>query len=103
MDMAGNAREWVHDWYDARYYKRKVSDDPTGPDHGSRRVARGGGWGNVVARFMRVSRRENHEPTTRSMHLGFRCARDVASSDTAPDDTAPDDTIPDAGATAPRR
>jgi len=87
MDMAGNVREWVQDWYDPRYYKRKVSDDPQGPDHGSRRVARGGGWGNVVARFMRVSRRENHEPTTHSMHLGFRCARN-ATPDATPDATS---------------
>ncbi len=100
MDMAGNAREWVHDWYDARYYKRKIPDDPQGPDHGSRRVARGGGWGNVVARFMRVSRRDNHEPTTRSMHLGFRCARDAAPAN---EDAGPSDDVKiDAGAPPPR-
>ena len=110
MDMAGNVREWVHDWYDARYYKLEISEDPQGPEHGSRRVARGGGWGNVVARFMRVSRRENHEPTTRSMHLGFRCARDASpahAGTSAPADAGPADAssggtgLRDAGAPAP--
>jgi formylglycine-generating enzyme required for sulfatase activity len=81
VDMAGNVREWVSDWYGKRYYRREVADNPRGPDHGSRRVTRGGGWGNVVSRFMRVSRRDSHEPDTRSMFLGFRCARNATADD----------------------
>jgi formylglycine-generating enzyme required for sulfatase activity len=32
VDMAGNAMEWVADWYSAAYYRQEVRDDPTGPE-----------------------------------------------------------------------
>jgi formylglycine-generating enzyme required for sulfatase activity len=31
-DMAGNADEWVSDWYDEHYYERSPVKDPTGPE-----------------------------------------------------------------------
>ncbi|MEZ4442021.1 MAG: bifunctional serine/threonine-protein kinase/formylglycine-generating enzyme family protein, partial [Polyangiaceae bacterium] len=80
LDMGGNVREWVADWYDPAYYKKKVRDAPQGPETGTRRVTRGGSWSNVVSRFLRVSRRESHEPGTRNMYLGFRCARDLPTT-----------------------
>ncbi len=44
MDMAGNAQEWCHDWYDADYYSttKTTGRNPPGPDSGSARVLRGG-------------------------------------------------------------
>jgi formylglycine-generating enzyme required for sulfatase activity len=99
-DMGGNVREWVADWYDKNLYKkRKQGAKLAGPSNGSRRVARGGGWGNTVARFFRVSHRESEEPESRNMHLGFRCAMDAGddSDAGAPDGGAPDGGAPDAG------
>lgn len=40
-DMGANGFEWVHDYYDADYYTHSIENDPTGPDKGNRRVARG--------------------------------------------------------------
>ena len=41
-DMHGNMLEWCEDWY-ADYPDSEVTD-PTGPQEGSHRVRRGGGW-----------------------------------------------------------
>ena len=47
FDMAGNAVEWVRDWYDPTYFHKlrdKTTDDPTGPPakrQGIQRVVKG--------------------------------------------------------------
>ena len=40
--MAGNAREWVQDWYDPHYYPDAPERNPTGPEKGVVRSIRGG-------------------------------------------------------------
>ena len=40
LGMAGNAAEWVSDWFDADYYARADSSNPTGPASGEQRVHR---------------------------------------------------------------
>ncbi len=72
-DMLGNVSEWTGDWYSSSYPSGSVRD-PLGPDGGSSRVVRGGGWGGG-ARFVRAARRSSRGPARRSSYLGFRPAR----------------------------
>ncbi len=42
-DMIGNAWEWCWDWHEDKYYRQSPRVDPSGPEQGQYRVARGGG------------------------------------------------------------
>lgn len=72
-NMAGNANEWVADWYDREYYKKNPSkDNPTGPDSGSKKVYRGGSWIDPP-RYLRATARFSAEPDFHDRTIGFRC------------------------------
>jgi sulfatase modifying factor 1 len=71
--MAGNAAEWVADWYDREYYQKSPEKNPPGPESGEKRVIRGGSWNDVPA-GIRSTARVAAEPTFRDLTLGFRCA-----------------------------
>jgi len=73
MDMAGNVREWVNDWYSSSYYSDSSYSNPPGPDTGANRVLRGGSWYNLDD-SLRVANRYNFSSTLQIVNFGFRCA-----------------------------
>jgi len=73
--MAGNAAEWVADWYDRHYYEESPDKNPKGPKTGDRKVLRGGSWEDEPRRI-RVTARAIAEPEFSDLTIGFRCAKD---------------------------
>jgi len=86
-DMAGNAHEWVNDWY-SKSYRACGADcagrDPKGPCGGRDRcpghrfkIVKGGSWwwpGKIAL----ASHRRPHYPANRPYHhFGFRCAKSL--------------------------
>ena len=72
----GNVAEWVADWYDQDYYKTAPDRNPLGPETGTQKAFRGGGWMDSTT-TMRVAMRNGTDPNTKINWMGFRCARDV--------------------------
>jgi len=73
LNMAGNVREWVADWWTPRL-PAKDEHNPEGPKSGSERVVRGGGWQSPAA-GLRTWVRGHLKPDKRAIDLGFRCVR----------------------------
>jgi formylglycine-generating enzyme required for sulfatase activity len=73
-DMAGNAWEWVSDWYDYDFYKNSPRRNPIGPATGDSKVVRGGSW-LYISEFLRSAHRFAAQPTNRYFGYGFRCAK----------------------------
>ena len=74
FDMSGNVWEWVHDWYDSRYYAESPMRNPGGPSTGHLRLIRGGGWLVADVRMLSCSHRHKVPPDTYSYAMGFRVA-----------------------------
>jgi serine/threonine-protein kinase len=74
LDMAGNVREWVSDWYDEKYYSVSPGSNPPGPATGTSRVLRGGSWASIDL-GVRSANRFNNVPVFWLINLGFRCVR----------------------------
>lgn len=81
LDMAGNAMEWVADWWSDTYYAESPREDPTGPDNGVIKIEKGGWWGpaDTAGAFVgRASFRLDEDmPTYQDHHIGFRIVTDA--------------------------
>ncbi|MBI5328565.1 MAG: SUMF1/EgtB/PvdO family nonheme iron enzyme [Deltaproteobacteria bacterium] len=74
-DMAGNAQEWIEDWY-----KAYPDNDFNDKDYGEKfKVVRGGGWGGMghysLQVYVRTAYRNIAPPDGRFNDVGFRCAK----------------------------
>jgi len=69
FDMHGNVWEFCSDWYGS--YPSSSQTNPTGAASGSRRVLRGGGWGNHGSNC-RSAYRSNGWPYGSGDYFGFR-------------------------------
>ncbi|MBI4384719.1 MAG: SUMF1/EgtB/PvdO family nonheme iron enzyme [Nitrospinae bacterium] len=76
-DLAGNAAEWVFDWYEKDYYRRSEYENPRGPEKGKYHVIRGGAW-NSDANYMRSADRYGYDDAHDFYGVGCRCAKSVS-------------------------
>jgi formylglycine-generating enzyme required for sulfatase activity len=78
LDMVGNTREFVSDFYDKHYHARAPYYNPQGPDRdlGKGHFARGGGWFDHA---ILSSNWVRHDEAAAEVyeHIGFRCARNA--------------------------
>jgi len=75
-DMAGNATDWINDWYSENYYGVSPVENPKGPATGTQRVRRGSNYQESMWMSANTVRRWNDEPE-KSRHLpgtSFRCS-----------------------------
>lgn len=75
-DLAGNAAEWVIDWYDPSYYHNccpeEITEHPVNRHEGQMRVIRGGHF-RSDSWELRTTYRGALDPNVRSPEVGFRC------------------------------
>ncbi len=74
-EVSGNVREWVADYYEEFYYSASPEDNPKGPESGTFRAVRGGGWksGKMCCT---VDARICLPTYWVDFAVGFRCAKD---------------------------
>lgn len=72
MDMGGNVREWVSDWYDPTYYLHSPQNNPKGPETGDTKVLKGASYLDPYD-YSRAASRLDHKPSSPGATRGFRC------------------------------
>ena len=74
-DIAGNVKEWCHDWYgEAAVVTAAERLDSGGPEEGEFKVFKGGSWGSNE-RELNCSCRAWLLPANTNPDFGFRCVR----------------------------
>ena len=84
-DMVGNVWEFTSDWYSPEYYAYSRSHfpdgikNPDGPEHGQKKVTRGGSWwcSEKTCTGFGLYLRGKIKPDLSFPNLGFRCAKDA--------------------------
>jgi formylglycine-generating enzyme required for sulfatase activity len=71
--LAGGMWEWVYDYYGEDYYADSPRKNPSGPEVGTKRVQRGGGWMSDRVWDFRSAARASLDPEMRLPDVGFRC------------------------------
>ena len=74
--MAGNAAEWVADWYDEHYYATSPDSNPQGPARGTEKVIRGGSFADSKE-MVKSTFRHSYVPANKAPFVGIRCAQDA--------------------------
>lgn len=75
-NMHGNVGEWVWDYYGE--YSTEAQTDPTGPETGTRRVYRGGGWSDF-AKNLRSAYRAAMPQENSNYNIGLRLVRNAVA------------------------
>lgn len=77
FDMAGNAQEWVTDWYSKDFYASLPNNspavNPAGSDTGVTHMLRGGGWGGTLSLARTAARNYSSGGLYTIYDVGFRC------------------------------
>jgi len=76
--MAGNAAEWVEDWFGIDYYATMPDRNPRGARQGRYKVVRGGSWKSAPV-LLRTATRSGASPEQRAATIGFRCVKSIHS------------------------
>jgi formylglycine-generating enzyme required for sulfatase activity len=71
--MAGNASEWVADYFDFNYYQDAPNHNPIGPTKIMDHSLRGGSWAAPAENAQTFFRDSSHSVRP-NMRVGFRCA-----------------------------
>jgi formylglycine-generating enzyme required for sulfatase activity len=78
LDMNGNVREWVYDWYDPNYYQYSPYNNPQGPEKTGLKVLKGASYLDPL-RYTRAANRLAHKSNSPGAVRGFRCAISVGA------------------------
>ena len=74
LQMSGNVRQWMFDWYQRTYYTVSPYKNPQGPDTGTYKSLRGGAFDDDF-QMVETTYRAYHEPTSAGQERGFRCVQ----------------------------
>ncbi len=73
LNMAGNTREWIADWFGQDYYRSSPYANPPGPASGTQRILRAGSYAEDQQQIS-VYTRFKHLPDSAGLSRSFRCA-----------------------------